>query len=115
MSVPNPICNVAQVLSNCGVGNTIQISSEDAQDAQLSAADLRRLAGEGAITAATEIPRQRPGSPVPTTGVAFLLAGAGGIPGGPTLVSRSKRYGLFQLKPYPAYSTVRLHKDKVAT
>ena len=75
-----------QVLSGSGASNTIQIPPEDAQDAQLSAADLRKLAGEAAVTAAVEAPRERPGSPVPMTGVAFLLAGAGGIPGGSTLV-----------------------------
>lgn len=78
-----------QVLSNCGTPNIIQIPPEEAQDAQLSAADLHRLAGEEAVKAAAEAPRQRPGSPVPTTGVAFLLAGAGNIPGGSTLVGCS--------------------------
>eukprot|EP00878_Enallax_costatus_P030460 GHUV01033165.1.p1 GENE.GHUV01033165.1~~GHUV01033165.1.p1 ORF type:complete len:328 (+),score=85.69 GHUV01033165.1:149-1132(+) len=82
----------SKVLSGSGASNTIHIPPEDVQDAQLSAADLRRLAGEAAVTAAVEAPRQRPGSPVPTTGVAFLLAGAGGIPGGSTLLLQIAAY-----------------------
>ncbi|KAF6263141.1 hypothetical protein COO60DRAFT_1671815 [Scenedesmus sp. NREL 46B-D3] len=60
-------------------------------DAQLSPAELSRLAGQAAVAAASAA-GQRPGSPVATCGVAFLVAGAGGVPGGSTLLLQVAKY-----------------------
>jgi hypothetical protein len=54
-----------QVLSSCGAPNTMRIPVED--DAQLSQAELSRLAAQAAVAAAAA-PAQRPGSPVATCG-----------------------------------------------
>ncbi|GBF92940.1 hypothetical protein Rsub_05776 [Raphidocelis subcapitata] len=76
-----------KLLASCEAPHTIQVPAED--DAALAAADLRRLAGPAAAPAVAGAAAA--GAPA-TAGVAFLLAAAGGVPGGSPMLLQTAAY-----------------------
>jgi hypothetical protein len=74
-----------KVLGSCEAPHTIHVPCEE--DASLPAAELRRLAGGPAPPAPAGPP-----PPAATAGVAFLLAGASGVPGGAPVLLQLAAY-----------------------